>query len=87
MHNLANRVKVTKIEALDDDSGNYALYVDNGGVTFNTSTTTCISTMPWHTGSTDKVKERADLHTAIRMEKNHSSSLVSSLHLTVCGSF
>lgn len=29
---------------------------DNGGVTFNTSTTTCISTMPWHTGSTDKVK-------------------------------
>lgn len=56
MHNLANRVKVTKIEALDDDSGNSALYVDNGGVTFNTSTTTCISTMPWHTGSTDKVK-------------------------------
>ena len=56
MHNLANRVKVTKIEALDDDSGNYALYVDNGGVTFNTSATTCISTMPWHTGSTDKVK-------------------------------
>lgn len=56
MHNLANRVKVTKIEALDDYSGNYALYVDNGGVTFNTSTTTCISTMPWHTGSTDKVK-------------------------------
>lgn len=56
MYNLANRVKVTKIEALDDDSGNYALYVDNGGVTFNTSTTTCISTMPWHTGSTDKVK-------------------------------
>lgn len=56
MHNLANRVKVTKIEPLDDDSGNYALYVDNGGVTFNTSATTCISTMPWHTGSTDKVK-------------------------------
>lgn len=56
MHNLANRVKVTKIEALNDDSGNYALYVDNGGVTFNTSATTCVSTMPWHTGSTDKVK-------------------------------
>ena len=56
MHNLANRVKVTKIEPLDDDSGNYALYVDNGGATFNTSATTCISTMPWHTGSTDKVK-------------------------------
>ena len=56
MHNLANRVKVTKIEALNDDSGNYALYVDNGGVTFNTSVTTCVSTMPWHTGSTDKVK-------------------------------
>ena len=56
MHNLANRVKVTKIEPLDDDSGNYAFYVDNGGVTFNTSATTCISTMPWHTGSTDKVK-------------------------------
>ena len=56
MHNLANRVKVTKIEPLDDDSGNYALYVDNGGVTFNTSATTCVSTMPWHTGSTDKVK-------------------------------
>ena len=28
MHNLANRVKVTKIEPLDDDSGNYAFYVD-----------------------------------------------------------
>lgn len=56
MHNLANRVKVTKIEALNDDFGNYALYVDNGGVTFNTSVTTCVSTMPWHTGSTDKVK-------------------------------
>lgn len=25
-------------------------------MTFNTSATTCISTMPWHTGSTDKVK-------------------------------
>ncbi|MGN0398832.1 MAG: hypothetical protein ACI4EO_01775, partial [Blautia sp.] len=56
MHNLANRVKVTKIEALDDESGNYALYVDNGGVTFNTTTTTCISAMPWHTGSTNNVK-------------------------------
>lgn len=56
MHNLANRVKVTRIEALEDGSGNYALYVDNGGVTFDTSATTCISTMPWHTGSTDKVK-------------------------------
>lgn len=56
MHNLANRVKVKKIEALNDGSGNYALYVDNGGVTFNTTTKTCISAMPWHTGSTNNVK-------------------------------
>lgn len=54
MHNLANRVKVTAIENLEDGV-NAAVYVDNGGTKFNTTATTYISTMPWYTGSTDKV--------------------------------
>ena len=51
MHNLAYDVKVLKIEAIDDT--NSAVYVD--AEPFNTTLTTCISTMPWRTGSTDSV--------------------------------
>ena len=51
MHNLAYDVKVLKIEAVDDT--NSAVYVD--AEPFNTTLTTCISTMPWRTGSTDSV--------------------------------
>lgn len=51
MHNLAYDVKVLKIEAIDDT--NSAVYVD--AEPFDTTLTTCISTMPWCTGSTDSV--------------------------------
>lgn len=61
MHAKANRVLITKIE--DYDGSNSAIYVDNGGIKFNTSNTmiddvispTYISTMPWRTGSCDNV--------------------------------
>ena len=52
MHNLAYSVKILSIEAVDDT--NSAIYVDAPEV-FDTTLTTCISTMPWHAGSTDEV--------------------------------
>ena len=51
MHNLAYIVKVLKIE--DVDENNAAIYVD--APAFDTTLTTCISTMPWRAGSTDEV--------------------------------
>lgn len=54
MHNLANRVLVTKIEALADGV-NSAVYVDVPD-NFTTTETTYISTMSWLTGSTNSVK-------------------------------
>lgn len=51
MHNLAYDVKILKIEPVDDT--NSAVYVD--AEPFDTTLTTCISTMPWRTGSTDSV--------------------------------
>lgn len=51
MHNLAYDVKILKIEPVDDT--NSAIYLDTEQ--FNTTLTTCISTMPWRTGSTDSV--------------------------------
>lgn len=51
MHNLAYDVKILKIEPVDDT--NSAIYL--GTEPFNTTLTTCISTMPWRTGSTDSV--------------------------------
>lgn len=51
MHNLAYNVKILKIEPVDDT--NSAIYLDTEP--FNTTLTTCISTMPWRTGSTDSV--------------------------------
>ena len=51
MHNLAYDVKILKIEPVDDT--NSAIYLDIEP--FNTTLTTCISTMPWRTGSTDSV--------------------------------
>ena len=65
MSSKANRVKVTKKETLSD--GNVAVYVDNGGTVFDTTTgsftvdgtaynaPTYITSMPWWTGSTDGV--------------------------------
>ena len=52
MHNLAYSVKILKIEDVDDV--NAAIYVD-APAAFDTTLTTCISTMPWHSGSTDEV--------------------------------
>ena len=52
MHNLAYSVKILSIEAVDDT--NSAIYVDTPEA-FDTTLTTCISTMPWHSGSTDEV--------------------------------
>lgn len=52
MHNKAYSVKVTKIEDVDD--ANTAVYVD-APQAFDTTQTTWISTMPWHSGATDEV--------------------------------
>ena len=52
MHNLAYSVKILRIEDVDD--ANAAIYVD-APEAFDTTLTTCISTMPWHSGSTDEV--------------------------------
>ena len=52
MHNKAYSVKVTKIEDVDD--ANAAVYVD-APQAFDTTPTTWISTMPWHSGATDDV--------------------------------
>ena len=52
MHNKAYSVKVTKIEDVDDS--NAAVYVD-AQEAFDTTLTTWITTMPWHSGATDEV--------------------------------
>ena len=52
MHNKAYDVTITGIEAVD--SSNSAVYVDSDS-TFDTTTTTYISTMPWRSGATDEV--------------------------------
>ena len=51
MHNMAYSVKILSIEDVDDV--NAAIYVD--AQAFDTTLTTCISTMPWRSGSTDEV--------------------------------
>ena len=52
IHNKAYSVKVTKIEDVDDI--NAAVYVD-APEAFDTTLTTWITTMPWHSGATDEV--------------------------------
>ena len=52
IHNKAYSVKVTKIEDMDDS--NAAVYVD-APEAFDTTLTTWITTMPWHSGATDEV--------------------------------
>ena len=62
MHSKANRVIITAIE--EYDSNNSAVYVDNGGVKFDTTSSsidgveakTYLTNMPWKTGSCDNVK-------------------------------
>ena len=52
IHNKAYSVKVTKIEDVDDS--NAAVYVD-APEAFDTTLTTWITTMRWHSGATDEV--------------------------------
>lgn len=52
IHNKAYSVKVTKIEDVDDS--NAAVYVD-APEAFDTTLTTWITTMSWHSGATDEV--------------------------------
>lgn len=52
IHNKAYSVKVIKIEDVDDS--NAAVYVD-APEAFDTTLTTWITTMPWHSGATDEV--------------------------------
>ena len=51
---LLDRVKIINIETVEIDGTSYgAVYVDNGGTTFDTATTYYMYTYHWHTGSTD----------------------------------
>lgn len=54
IHSIVNRKKVTSKEVYDDN--NTAIYIDNGGETFDTTVDMCLTTMPWNTGITDTVK-------------------------------
>ena len=54
---VADRVKVKKVETVNVGGTDYgAVYVDNGGVTFNTTTSQHFCSLAWFTGSTDGVK-------------------------------
>ena len=54
--NVLDRVKITEIRTVEVDGASYgAVYVDNGGTTFDTTTEMWLSTMQWYTGSTDDV--------------------------------
>ena len=54
--NIVDRCRITKIEAVEIGGSTYgAVYVDNGGVTFDTTTEFWLSTIQWWTGSTDDV--------------------------------
>lgn len=54
--NVVDRAKITKIENVEIGGTTYgAVYVDNGGVTFDTTTELWLSTIEWWTGSTDNV--------------------------------
>lgn len=54
--NVVDRARITAIETVEIDGTSYgAVYVDNGGQTFDTTTAQWLSTMQWYTGSTDEV--------------------------------
>ncbi len=54
--NVVDRCKITLIETVEIDGVSYgAVYVDNGGTTFDTTTELWLSTIAWETGSTDDV--------------------------------
>ena len=54
---LLDRVRIVQIETIEIDGTSYgAVYVDNGGKTFDSATTYYLYTYQWHTGSTDAVQ-------------------------------
>ena len=53
MHNIVDRKPITQITDLGN--GNSAIYIDTGGVTFDTAVTYTLSSMPWRSGATDGV--------------------------------
>lgn len=64
-YQIAKNVTVTDIESITIDGSTYAaVYVDNGGNTFDTvSGTTYLSTMPWKSGRNDDVLGYDGSHT------------------------
>lgn len=53
---VVDRKKITRIETVTLDETTYAaVYIDNGGVTFDTDPAQYLTTMQWWTGSTDQV--------------------------------
>ena len=53
---VVDRKRISKIETVNVGGTDYgALYVDNGGTTFNVTTDLWLDTMPWYSGSTDGV--------------------------------
>lgn len=60
MRNLADRVKVSSIEKVTVSGTEYtAINLDIDG-TITTTATTCISTMPWHSGATEALPGHKD---------------------------
>lgn len=53
---VVDRARIVSIEPVEIDGVTYsALNLDNGGVTFDTTTDLYLTTMQWYTGSTDNV--------------------------------
>ena len=53
---VADRVQVVSVETVEIEGTSYgAVYVDNGGVTFDTDTTQHFCSLQWFTGTTDAV--------------------------------
>lgn len=53
--------RISKIETVEIEGAQYgAVYVDNGGKTFDTTTAMHLCTMPWHRGSTEGVPGHKD---------------------------
>lgn len=56
MRSIVNRKRIKSIAPVVVDDVTYsAINIDNGGVTFDVTTDTYISTMPWYTGACDSV--------------------------------
>ena len=60
MRNLADSVKISSIENVDVDGTTYAAVNLDTSVTFDTTSTTVISTWPWISGATDALPGHKD---------------------------